>query len=958
MKILKSLFYSFIAIFLLYIIVGFLIFPYILKSELIKTLDEKLISKTKIEEIYFNPLKLEAKIKNLALIDKNNQTIVSLKEFVLDFAGLKSIERRYFHIEKIILNGIFLNIIEEVDGSINIAKLIKEVKKEKNIENESTKLDNNIKFLIAKITLNNANIDFSRVFSNQKYNLNLKDINYTIYDFGTLEHSLASNNLEFLINKDTLVKIGGAIKLDPFFAYGQIDIKNLKIKDMLNYDKKFFNFLINNEANLNIVLNYNFNMANKINLSLNSELFELNNIKIEQEHQQIASLEKLDIKSFNFDLDTQHIDLKDIFIHNLETLIVKDNKNINLANLVNIKTKDSLNEQKSNNPWRVDLTNINLDSKLKFLDKQSDLIIEINRAITKLNHLNIVDSKVFLDELQLNSQNFSFIDNVNQLNIKDELTNIDLKNLEIIDSSIKTEELNIRSKNMAFKEGLNQLDINSKNIELNLLNLLIQDEISLYNAKLKAFINYQDKNSGLSINSNNINILLNKFLLNVNNDISIKSAKLEDTSIDIFDKNNAQSVTTKGSNLTILDTLFETKKNSLYIDTIFFKEPNINILDLNNRTNIKAQNIDFNIEKLLLKDSFVKISKTRLNNPHISIVLEKNETSLTKKDIETSQETVQDSSKDLEKKDKFRLILGPVDIKNMKLDFEDKNLAIPFRTTITKLNGEISELKSKKSSTSKLFIKGIVDKYGLAEITGTINPNDIKILTDINMKFQNISMNSFTPYSAKFVGREIKDGKLELDLNYNITKSNLHAKNNIVIKQLSLGNKVESTDAISLPLDLAITLLEDSSKTIDINLPVSGNVDDPEFSIASIIWKAFVNLITKAITAPFSLLGSLFGFEDHEISSVNFNLQESKIGPIQQEILDKIAVILSKKSNIAIIIEPSFDEKTEKEQIAQIRVKNIKEYLIEKKLIKDTQIIIGDKINKTSPQISLNIKQL
>lgn len=246
----------------------------------------------------------------------------------------------------------------------------------------------------------------------------------------------------------------------------------------------------------------------------------------------------------------------------------------------------------------------------------------------------------------------------------------------------------------------------------------------------------------------------------------------------------------------------------------------------------------------------------------------------------------------------------------------------------------------------------------MAKITGVVNPNSLKILTDINMKFQNIAMKNFTPYTAKFVGREIKDGKLELDLNYNISESNLKAKNSIIIKKLELGKNIESEEAMSLPLDLAIALLEDSSNTIDINLPVSGNVDDPQFSVASIVWKAFVNLITKAITSPFSLIGSLFNFSEDEIKSVSFDLKESEITPIQKETLDKIALILDKKDDFAIKITPAFKEKDEKEKLANERALNIKEYLIKDKNIAEKQLIIESRLIKSSSIIELNIEQI
>ena len=304
-----------------------------------------------------------------------------------------------------------------------------------------------------------------------------------------------------------------------------------------------------------------------------------------------------------------------------------------------------------------------------------------------------------------------------------------------------------------------------------------------------------------------------------------------------------------------------------------------------------------------------------------------------------------------------------------------------------------NEFKNTNSSKTKLEVKGIVDEYGVAKITGLIDANNIKILTDINMIFNNIAVKNFTPYSSKFVGREIKSGKLDLDLKYNIKKSNLEAKNSIIISQLELGEKIESSDALSLPLDIAIALLKDSNGIINIELPISGNVDNPEFSITPILWQGFTNLITKAITAPFSLLTSIFNFNEDEIKTVKFDVLENEIGPIQKESLDKIVQILKSKKELALEITASYDEnketvalKKEKylarknddrnlkkeeiealilneeiktielEKIAKNRALNISNYL-KTKGIKSNQIILTNKIETNSSLINLNISK-
>ena len=118
------------------------------------------------------------------------------------------------------------------------------------------------------------------------------------------------------------------------------------------------------------------------------------------------------------------------------------------------------------------------------------------------------------------------------------------------------------------------------------------------------------------------------------------------------------------------------------------------------------------------------------------------------------------------------------------MTFEDKNLPIPFKTNMTNLNGEFSRLNSSSSKPTKLKLEGKVDEYGYSKITGTVDINDIKLLTDTNILFKNIAIKNFTPYSGKFVGREIESGKLNLDLKYNIKKSDLNAQNSVIILSL------------------------------------------------------------------------------------------------------------------------------------------------------------------------------
>jgi hypothetical protein len=208
--------------------------------------------------------------------------------------------------------------------------------------------------------------------------------------------------------------------------------------------------------------------------------------------------------------------------------------------------------------------------------------------------------------------------------------------------------------------------------------------------------------------------------------------------------------------------------------------------------------------------------------------------------------------------------LMPMSIKKIALqasqaDFADLSVKPNFATGIQKLEGSVTGLSSKENSRAKIDLHGSVDAFAPVSITGEANVFSAVLYTDIAMSFRNIELSTFNPYSGKFAGYNISKGKLTTELHYKVDGRKLDAQHHIVVDQLEFGEKTESKDAVSLPVKLAVALLKDRDGVIDLNLPVNGSLDDPKFRLGPIIWKVFVNILEKAVTAPFALLGSLFG---------------------------------------------------------------------------------------------------
>ncbi len=250
----------------------------------------------------------------------------------------------------------------------------------------------------------------------------------------------------------------------------------------------------------------------------------------------------------------------------------------------------------------------------------------------------------------------------------------------------------------------------------------------------------------------------------------------------------------------------------------------------------------------------------------------------------------------------FRVTVDRVRIENSEMEFADYSLALPFGTRIHSLKGAFNGISTQTGTLAELEIDGQVDEYGLARAVGQLDLFNPTGFMDIKTVFRNVEMVNLTPYSATFAGRKIASGRLSLDLEYKIKERQLLGENQIIMNKLTLGERVETPGAKNLPLDLAIAILQDSDGVIDLGLPVSGSLDDPQFSYGRIIWKAIGNILTKIVTAPFRALGALFGGGGEKLEKIAFEAGEHGLTPPEKEKFKQIAQILNKRPGLALSI--------------------------------------------------------
>ncbi len=254
----------------------------------------------------------------------------------------------------------------------------------------------------------------------------------------------------------------------------------------------------------------------------------------------------------------------------------------------------------------------------------------------------------------------------------------------------------------------------------------------------------------------------------------------------------------------------------------------------------------------------------------------------------------------------FPVRIGTLKITNGSARFADFTTKPNFAIGIEKLKGTIAGLSSDPASRAKIQLDGQVDRFSPVTIRGDVNPLAAETFFDMAMTFRNIELASFTPYSGRFAGYSIRQGKLSVDLNYKVNDRKLDADHKFVINQLELGDKVESPNSVGLPLQLAVALLKDRNGVIDLDLPVTGDLDDPQFRIGPIVWKVLVNLLTKAITAPFALLGSLFGGGE-EINLIDFPAGDPALDAAGQQRVQTLVKALNERPGLQLSVPAVFN---------------------------------------------------
>jgi hypothetical protein len=274
-----------------------------------------------------------------------------------------------------------------------------------------------------------------------------------------------------------------------------------------------------------------------------------------------------------------------------------------------------------------------------------------------------------------------------------------------------------------------------------------------------------------------------------------------------------------------------------------------------------------------------------------------------------------------------KLNFGHILLHQGKVDYTDNFIKPNFSAHLVSIEGDIGAFGTDSTTPAPIAVQAQLNDNGPVSISGTANPLIKPPFLDLTATTRDVELTNFSAYSIKYAGYPIVKGKLNVDLHYQVDKGQLNANNHIFIDQFTFGDHVDSPSATNLPVRLAISLLKNSRGEIDVNIPVSGSLNDPQISVGSLIWHAFLNLLEKAVTSPFSLLGSAFGGSD-ELGYVAFQPGSAALSDAETKKLDTLVKALNDRTGIKLDlagrVDPALDTPGLKQQALERQVKREK----------------------------------
>ncbi|MDI9243662.1 DUF748 domain-containing protein [Marinobacter sp. CHS3-4] len=328
--------------------------------------------------------------------------------------------------------------------------------------------------------------------------------------------------------------------------------------------------------------------------------------------------------------------------------------------------------------------------------------------------------------------------------------------------------------------------------------------------------------------------------------------------------------------------------------------------------NMRLEPLEYNIAPARLE-----IGTLTLSNPNINVVREQSgqhNFARILPESASNADVTEPTQVEVQTEEGLIFRIGQILLEDGEVSYANRTLNPVFSTRLDRLNGSVSGLSNVSPQQGKVAIQGRVGDVASLKFDGSIGTLGTEDVSDLKLIVDDISLPALSPYLGQYLGYAIESGKLDLDLNYKLAGSRIDADNHILLDRMELGDTVDSEQAVNAPVKLGLALLRDTRGLIDIDLPIEGDLDDPQFRIGPVVMRTFVNLIAKAATSPFSMLGSLAemtGLTGEELGYVSFQPGRAKLAPGDLEKLEVLSDALAERPSLLLKVRGAVSPETD-----------------------------------------------
>ena len=787
---------------------------------------------------------------DLRLVSPRGDRLIDLDRVDVDVDEYDVLANR-LHISKVDISSPDLNIIRDKSGKINISMLYAP-DKDGGKGSTNSKPGSSLKLVMDEVTLSEGKIDFTDSSIPGSFKTKLTPIDLSITGFTTEPGSKIGVRLSAKTQAGESISANGNLSLNPFVSSGSVQLSRLSIP---GYSPYFRNQLLFNidSASLDFAADYHYAEGgygpwiklNKITSSLTSLKLHM------KDGQDLLNAGIISLKGGEFDLAKKRLNLNQISSQNGNLTVVRqEDGRLNLQMLLP-KTGSGESQpaaakaKGSGNSWQVALKSVKFGN---YAVKATDLKAAKPTTIT--------------------TDNIAFsVDNVST--VPGNQSNVALS-------------FRLNGKGQVSVDGKVKIDPLYANLNLKLQEMSIAPFEPYYHDYVKVYIT----GGNLSAAGNAV--------FDGSDPNKAKVAYSGDFAITDF----TSLPRAEGKEIVKWKTFalkgIDTGNTPLHLNI-----DNVDLVDLTSYVRVNADGT-INFRQVLKSQEEMPTSSS--DKVQAKLI----ETKTARPQASSSQKSRQRTAEQAVKPANSPRQTIPISVKRIALqkciiDYSDDLIQPNFHASFYDATGTVTGLSSQAGTSADVRIKAKLEEYAPAEITGRINPLAEDLFVDMTLTGSNLDLTLINPYSRKFTGYPIEKGKLNFKFFYQIEHSKLNAYHHLKFEKLRLGDKLDSPDAPDLPLKFALSILQNRNGDMVLDIPVSGEVDNPKFDFSQIIKTAISNVLKKVITAPFALLGSIFGAaKGEDLSYVTFEPGSSEITAETAKKLDVVAKALYQRPNLEL----------------------------------------------------------